>query len=179
MENNIRRINRKNIIITIIAVPVIAGAIYLWVNIFIPALTVGLILATLITQPSPTPQPLPCGGKPESTVELGSPTDPPAEFTTAGGQIFITARDFFTRDGLFDIPGKRSTAIYIGLTSNPPIYDLQRNTVSNTAAKISIKEKEYGQVNLAPGRYWLFASNGKDILLVSCSQNGVSDPLQR
>jgi len=122
----------------------------------------------------------PCRESPSSAVNLGSPyrlSSLPAEFTTTGGEIFITARRF-EHGGIFD-PEKGITAIYIGHAETPPSWDRQRNVVSNTLEELYINEGEYAKVTLPAGRYWLWTTTGGDIQLISCRPNALTDPLRR
>ena len=128
------------------------------------------------SKPVPTEQLMPCGGHPVETIELGSPylTNPTAEFTTVGGLIYFAARRF-EYGGIFG-SSRASTAIYTGLSDNPPSWDSQRNIVSNVYQQISVLEKDYGQLDLPAGRYWLWSSAGGDIVLYSCQAGVLSEP---
>jgi hypothetical protein len=154
----------------------------------IAALLALLICTYIVTRPKLSRKPgtmtsssttLPCDGAPVSVAELGSPyrTGPTAEFTTTGGVLFVTARRF-EHGGVFD-PERGVTAIYIGPAAKPPTWDQERNVVSNVSKTITVQEKEYSQLNLPPGRYWLWTSTGGDIQVSSCQSGGVTDPLPR
>ena len=126
--------------------------------------------------PAPTTQLLPCDGNPASQVELGYPHEggPVAEFVTSGEPIYVIARRF-EHSGIFG-SFRGSTAINIGNVAILPSYDERRNTITNSFKNISIKEKDFGEVDLPAGRYWLWSSAGGDIVVYSCDPNGVSDP---
>ena len=127
-------------------------------------------------EPMPKEQLMPCGGNPASFVELGLPylTNPVAEFTTSGGEIYIIARRY-EHAGIFG-SFRSSTAISVGNIDALPIYDEKRNVITNTIKTMSIKEKDYGALTLPAGRYWLWSSSGGDIVIYSCEEGGVSDP---
>jgi hypothetical protein len=135
-------------------------------------------LKSAITSPSHDSglESLPC--VPASQVELGYPyvdsNSSTAKFTTAGGMLYIASR-YFDHTGLF-ASGKGSTAIYIGLTNNAPIWDSKRSIVTNTLQSFSLPENKYIKFSLPSGRYWLWSSRGGDIVIYSCEANGVSDP---
>jgi hypothetical protein len=128
-------------------------------------------------QPSPVGMSSPpCTGASISQVELGNPLpgySPPAEFTTSGSEIYITARRF--EHQIQSLMGKGVTAIYVGNVATPPTYDVQRNVITNIYKKISVNEGTFGTMSLPQGRYWLWSSSGGDILIVSCLPNEVSN----
>lgn len=149
------------------------------------AWTLALILALVLSGCSPTAggsgQPtstsgatVPCGDG-VSRVELGSPYlgGPTAEFSAKAGTLYITARRF-EHGGPFD-PAKGSSAIYVGPADRQPTWDQQRNIVSNFTAQVHVEENDFSPVELAAGRYWLWSSNGGDVVVVSCAEGGVSD----
>lgn len=142
----------------------------------IPKLSASFLSPTKTTKTQISP----CGESPSSAVNLGSPyrlSSLPAEFTTTGGEIFITARRF-EHGGIFD-PEQGITAIYIGHAETPPSWDRQRNIVSNTLEELTINEGEYGKVTLPAGRYWLWTTTGGDIQLISCRPKAITNPLRR
>ena len=72
-------------------------------------------------------------------------------------------------------PGHGTTAIYLGPADRPPTWDQQRNVVSNTTVQFRVDEKEFSRAELSAGRYWLWSSDGGDVVVVSCSDSGVGD----
>jgi hypothetical protein len=99
-----------------------------------------------------------------------------AEFTTIGGTLFVTAYGF-SHGGILD-PEVAGTAIYFGLADQPPTWDRQTNP-SNLQAEIFVVEDDFTKVDLPAGRYWVLTSNGANVAIVSCEEDGVSDPLVR
>lgn len=149
------------------------------------ALTAVVVLALALGACSPAPSgghppttttgsAVPCGDG-VSRAELGSPYlgGPTAEFTAKEGTLYVTARRF-EHGGPFD-PAKGSTAIYMGPADRPPAWDQQRNVVANTALQLHVEESDFTHFELPVGRYWLWSSNGGDVVVVSCSEGGVSD----
>lgn len=116
-----------------------------------------------------------CIDAPAISIELGYPHvgGNVAEFTTNGSDLYVTARKF-EHGGVMD-PQKWLVDVYVGQINKLPIWDQQRDIVSNTTSKITFEEGEYGKFHLNVGRYWLW-SGGNDILIISCDPNGVSDP---
>ncbi len=125
--------------------------------------------------PATTPSTVPCG-EGLGRVELGSPYlgGPTGNFTTDGSPFYVSARRF-EHGGPFD-PAKGSTAVYLGPADHPPTWDQQRNVVSDTAAEIHVDENDFTRVDLPGGRYWLWSSNGGDLVVVTCTAGGVTDP---
>ena len=111
----------------------------------------------------------PCGSK-ATIVDLGvSYTDQkPAQFTTGGGDIYITATDF-PHGGYFD-QKEWLSEINLGLTSKMPVVDESRSTITNTVKTLNVKENKYTKVNLPSESYWLLSSNGGRIKIASCGQ---------
>ena len=162
--------NRKNKIIVVI-ISILMAVVSLWYF-----FADDLFLCTVPpAEPMPTEQQMPCGGNPASFVELGSPylTKSTAEFTTNGGEIYVIARRY--EHGIL-LPERRATAIYIGHYNIPPAWDSPKNIVSNVYKKTSVWEKDYGTLTLPAGRYWLWSSSGRDVVVYSCEEGGVSDP---
>lgn len=135
---------------------------------------------------STTPQPITKDTKPScsppypSSIELGNPVrgySMPAQFTTDGSEIFVTARYYDHR--FLSMLGKGVSEIYIGNANIPPQYDPQRGVVSNVLNKFVVRENSFNSTSLPPGKYWLWSSSGGDIFVVSCTTNGVSNPLPR
>ncbi|HOI97924.1 MAG TPA: hypothetical protein PLA19_05500 [Candidatus Pacearchaeota archaeon] len=126
--------------------------------------------------PAPTTQLLPCNGVPASQAELGYPyivNDKTAEFTTSGGEIYVVARSY--EHGIL-LPSRGGTGIYVGISTELPVWDKQRSTISNVYQGVTALEKDYGTLTLPAGRYWLWSSAGGDIVVYSCQPDGVSDP---
>jgi len=118
----------------------------------------------------------PCNGNPVSVIEMGSTQsiENLVEFTTEGGAIYFKARSY-NRGGFLN-PPNYSTDLFVGSLSALPVQDQQTGSISNAMAKVNFLENEYGKLDLAPGRYWLFTVGGGDIQAVSCKTNGVSNP---
>ena len=143
------------------------------------AAIVGLIALNQLKQVVTTPltplglETLPC--EPKSQVELGSPYTGGeiAEFSTDGGNLYFIAR-YFHHGGILDLK-KYTTGIYVGSLEKKPIWDTQRNIISNVSAEINFTEGHYGVLALPAGRYWLWSGAG-DIVIYSCEEGGVSDP---
>jgi len=116
---------------------------------------------------------LPCD--PISQIELGYPLvgENVAEFTTNGGNLYVTARKF-DHVGILD-PKKWSVNIYVGNTENLPSWDSRRGIITNIVQKANFSEGNYGELNLKKGRYWLWSSSN-DVVIYSCEEGGVSDP---
>ena len=116
---------------------------------------------------------LPC--EPKSQVELGSPYTggETAEFSTSGSDLYLIARHFH-HGGILDLK-KYTTGVYVGLLEKKPIWDTQRNIISNISMEINFSEGYYGTLTLPAGRYWLWSGSG-DIVIYSCEEGGVSDP---
>ncbi|MFZ3100183.1 MAG: hypothetical protein WA103_03025, partial [Minisyncoccales bacterium] len=119
---------------------------------------------------------LPC--EPASQVELGSPSlmnRKTAEFTTSGGTVYIKPRQFAVGGGFFT--SSHTTAVIVGRSSTPPAYDERRSIITNIDKEAEFNNSDYGQLNLDAGRYWLWVTgDGRDIVLYSCEEGGVSDP---
>jgi len=126
-------------------------------------------------EPMPAEQRMPCDGNPASFVELGSPylTKSTAEFTTAGGEIYVIARRY--EHGIL-LPERGGSGIYVGVLNQLPVWDKQTSKIINAYKETIIKEKDYGALTLPAGRYWLWSSSGGDIVVYSCEEGGVSDP---
>jgi hypothetical protein len=65
---------------------------------------------------------------------------------------------------------------YVGVSTELPVWDKQRSTISNVYQEVTALEKGYAALTLPAGRYWLWSSAGGDIVVYSCDPNGVSDP---
>jgi len=147
--------------------------------IMIGAAIMGLMALNRLKQITTTPlaplglESLPC--EPKSQVELGSPYTggETAEFSTNGGDLYFIAR-YFHHGGILDLK-KYTTGVYVGLLEKKPIWDTQRNIISNTSIEINFSEGYYGALTLPAGRYWLWSGAG-DIVIYSCEEGGVSDP---
>jgi hypothetical protein len=117
---------------------------------------------------------LPC--EPASSVELGSPSflnGKTAEFTTAGGTIYVKPRIF---SGGGWIPPFSSAEIFVGYAATPPIYDAITGITTNVLKRLEFNKTDYGILDLPADRYWLWSGEGGDIILYSCEEGGVSDP---
>ena len=166
--------NKKNRII-IVAVSILLATGFLW-HFFADDLFLFILSrAVPLSEPMPKEQLMPCQGNPASFVELGSPylTNPVAEFTTSGGDIYVIARRY--EHGIL-LPEKGGSGIYIGHLNQFPVWNKQTSEITNVYKKIIIKEKDYGALTLPAGRYWLWSSSGGDIVIYSCEEGGVSDP---
>ena len=126
------------------------------------------------TKPSAQADPCPDGG---SRAELGAPRrgGDPAEFTSAGGTVHVAVRAF-EKGGLFDRE-VGSSAIYVGDVGAPPAYDEQSGRVANVVAETSVEEGSWAALELAPGRYWIWVTNGADVVVAGCEPDSVTDPL--
>jgi len=124
--------------------------------------------------PAPSPS-APCGGAAASSARLGTPYPDrePAQFTTTGGQLFITAH-WYSHDGVLDFGRRGATVFYIGPADTPPSYDPDRKLVTPQTARLEVHEGEYGTVDLPAGHYWLLTSNGGDVEIVNCAAGGVT-----
>ncbi|MGI9079224.1 MAG: hypothetical protein ACR2GF_00100 [Acidimicrobiales bacterium] len=137
--------------------------------------TAGVPAASPTTTEAPTSPP--CGDG-ASRVELGHPAPggPTARFTTQGGPLYVAAGGF-EHGGYFDpAPGNGRTVAYVGRDEQPPTYDEQRNIVTNKLVELPVRENRFTNFDLPPGRYWLWTS-GVDVLVVSCSEGALTDPV--
>lgn len=126
---------------------------------------------------------LECGAS-ATQIALGSPYrgegNPTASFTTDGSDILVSARHF--EHGIFDSKVGRA-GIWIGDAATPPSYDPQRNVVSHTKVELAVQEGGHKIVKLSAGQYWLWASNGGDLVVASCGHisgqqpNGIAAPV--
>jgi hypothetical protein len=109
-------------------------------------------------------------------IALGSPylSQPVAYFTTDGSDVYISARHF-EHGGIFD-PETGTTGIWIGDSATPPIYDEHTSQVSNTKLELSVQEGKHKKAQLPAGRYWLWSSNGGDIVAASCGHISGEQP---
>ncbi len=129
-------------------------------------------------RPDPPPttpsEPCPQGG---IDIELGSPSPggETAEFTTAGGTVFVAVSGF-SEGGLFE-PDVWQSAVYVGDAAVPPTYDEQSGQVSGVLVQAAVVEGTWGSLELEPGRYWLWATNYPDVVMRSCEPDGLSDPV--
>ncbi len=110
-----------------------------------------------------------------SRVELGTPFlgSETAEFTAAGGRVYVTIRRF-EHGGAFD-PRTGSAKVYLGPAGRAGTFDRQTGAVTGSLADVHVEEGSYVSVELAAGRYWLWISGGADVLVVSCDRDGVTD----
>jgi hypothetical protein len=116
----------------------------------------------------------PCGDG-ASRAELGAPFvgGPAAEFTTAGGTVYV-AVERFDHGGAFD-PATGTATVYVGPADRPPTYDRQTGAVGNARADVHVEERTFAALTLEPGRYWLWTTNGSGVVVMSCDPGGVSD----
>lgn len=122
--------------------------------------------------PSEAPDPCPGAG----SVDLGRPlrTGAFAEFTLAEpGRVWVTATGF-SKGGIFD-PDVGSTAVYVGIMDQPPTYDEQRSTVSDTVVDTRVVEDTWTALDLDAERHWLWTSNSAVIGLKTCDGPPVTD----
>lgn len=144
-------------------------------------LGVGVLLGGCTSGPgtaSPSPSasaPLPCA-EDGSHAELGATRrgEAHAEFTTAGGTVHVAVR-YFPRGGLFESDGGQA-AVYVGDAATPPTYDEQTGVVSGVTAETSVREGAWGELELEPGRYWIWVSNGSDVVVAGCEPGSVTEP---
>ncbi|MFA6076443.1 MAG: hypothetical protein WC778_11505 [Negativicutes bacterium] len=123
---------------------------------------------------------IPCEQNASTTIALGSPRfgEVPAEFTTTGGIIYVTAHSFNHGCAVFlsEVFGSVCPVdINVGDVSVPPTWDSHGSIVPHTIARTKFKDGDFGTINLPAGRYWLWEIGGDDIDLTSCSLNGVSE----
>src|SRR5256885_13907995 len=174
--NNKRRSKIKIIIFIVLGILGAIGTFYVFINLLAVFIFGSAMVSALknANKPLSTTVSHPCQGKPAAEIGLGSANELPAQFTTAGGEIFITKR---FEHGDLD-PERGITRMNIGPVSHIPTYDKRSGSisVSKDATELYVDEMRYGRVTLPPGRYWLWSSNGGDVRVVSCEANGVSDP---
>ncbi len=112
-----------------------------------------------------------------AAVKLGTPDrpGPQALFSTAGGEVWVTARRF-EHGGIFDSE-VGGTAVYIGTEAEPLTYDLQSGQVGNVVVvQTRVVEGTWSAVELPEGRYRLWLSSGGDVSVRSCQPDGVAGP---
>lgn len=133
------------------------------------------------TAPAPNADPTsstpPCLDSPASSADLGSPqrlSGRTARFSTDGSTVYVTARQF-EKGGPFD-PERGLTAVWVGPGEQEPRYDEQSGEVLGATTSIMVPEGEYGELELDPGRYWLWTSTGGDVRALSCEPAGITDP---
>jgi hypothetical protein len=108
------------------------------------------------------------------TLELGRPFRGQqwAEFDAAGGEVLVTVRRF-EKGGVLDREVGRS-AVFVDPAAQPPRYDEQSGRVSGSLSRTSVVEGAWSSVEVPPGRYWLWATNGSDVAVRSCAAGGMS-----
>lgn len=118
--------------------------------------------------------------EPVNNAELGSPylyygiETPGAEFTTDGSAIYISAQHMggTSLDTAFN-----PITIYIGSISDFSENEFRRDIEnSDLVRKIIINQKYSKEILVPPGRYRLWATYSKNIVIYSCEEGGVSDP---
>jgi hypothetical protein len=124
--------------------------------------------------PSPTSEDEPCP-RDGIDVELGIPSrgEEPALFTTAGGTVHVMVGGF-PHGGVLD-PEVWRSGIYVGDAAVPPTYDEQSSEVTGVVAQTSVLEGSWSSLELGPGRHWLWATNGAEVVLRSCEPGGLTD----
>lgn len=151
------------------------------------AVVVVLPACTVLREGGPPPPPSDPAGRPMELLEpcdgaltavpLGSPYQgqDAALFTTTGGTTYVTVRSF-PAGGLFD-PEVGRAALSIGPADDPPTYDERSGVVPQALVHSAVVEDTWTAVELAPGRYWLWVTNGGDVAVGSCSPDALSDPV--
>lgn len=145
-----------------------------------PALAACVLLAGCVRGPGGTPSP--SASAPVPCLEDGSHADlgaaqrgsGVAEFTTAGGTVHVAVRDF-PKGGIFD-PEVGTAGVYVGDAAIPPTYDEQSGAVTGVLAQTSVREGAWADLELAPGRYWIWVTNGSDVVVAGCEPDSVTDP---
>ncbi|MFP5377185.1 MAG: hypothetical protein ACLGIO_10470 [Acidimicrobiia bacterium] len=125
-----------------------------------------------VPSPEPAASLAPCAS-PAVVADLGRPGEggPPAEFTSSGGDIHVSAQ--FQDSGSFDYPG--STRVSVGPVDRPPAVDRQRGLVANVVEQVTVHEGEAALLRLPAGRYWLLSSNTIPVTLRSCEAGAITD----
>lgn len=95
-----------------------------------------------------------------------------AQFTTKGGQLFVTAYNF--GHGIFD-PEVGATTAYFG--SGIPQVDEDTLNVANADLDVGVVEDDFTAFELEAGTYWTLTSTSAFIEIVSCTAGGVSNPI--
>lgn len=134
--------------------------------------TVVLLSSGCGADPDPATVPEPC---PEGvTLDLGRPLRGQqwAEFDAAGGEVFVTVRRF-EKGGVLD-PEVGRSAVFVGPAAQAPRYDEQSGRVSGALDRTSVVEGTWSALDVPPGRYWLWATNGSDVAVRSCAAGGLS-----
>jgi hypothetical protein len=164
MMHKLKNVGRHWLIAGLIAVLVGAAVMYL-----------QFMQPSAPTAQVPANAAMPCGGQPASTASLGTPSreGQPAEFTTTGGDLYFSAHGF-EHGGMFD-PKTGVTLLYLGQPGDPPKYDRQSTTVSNTLLEVLVREREYVKQTLGAGQYWLLSSNSVAIEVMSCRPDGLTE----
>lgn len=123
---------------------------------------------------------VPCGGNPASRFALGRfiSDDLSNEFTTKGGELFVTAKTI-RGGGVGWIPlekGRLHGTLYIGQSGKMlvPNYDEYKKHAIIT---IDAWDDGYNKISLPPGHYWIWGHRFKNIELVSCISGNISEIL--
>lgn len=147
-------------------------------------ITVGLLLALSgcysnlfdgpKTEPKETNVQPPCGPDGEAKAELGYPWAGYSEFSTQGGQIYVTASGF-RHGGVFDAAvGEGRTRLHVG-AGTPENFNAQGGSgPSNATLSIGVEEDSFVEIELPAGTFWLTSTNVAEIAVVSCTEGGVS-----
>lgn len=99
-----------------------------------------------------------------------------AEFTTNGDPLWVTAANF-SASGPFDIVDPRTGLVEVGFAAVPPSYDEQSGRTDNVITEVAVAEGKWRQLDLDPGRYWLWFSTTAEVVIRSCDMGVISDPL--
>lgn len=120
----------------------------------------------------------PCGVQGVSRVDLGHPSVSEmaergeyAQFTTKGGELFVTAYNF--SHGILD-PKIGATTAYFG--SGIPQVDEDTLNVLNADLDVGVVEDDFTAFELEAGTYWTLTGTAF-IEIVSCDEGGVSNPV--
>lgn len=124
------------------------------------------------SNPTSAVSPTPCASM-AVVADLGRPGEggPPAEFTSSGADIYVTAE--FQDSGFFNYAG--STRISVGPADRPPMVDRQRGIVTNVVEEITVEEGKEGLLRLPAGRYWVLSSNTVPVTIQSCEAGAIAD----
>lgn len=116
----------------------------------------------------------PCGPAGLAKADLGYPWTEYAEFTTQGGQVYVTASGF-SHSGVFDAAvGEGRTRLHVG-AGTPENFNVQGGSgPSNAMLSVGVEEDSFAEIELPAGTYWLTSSNRAAIAVVSCVEDGVS-----
>lgn len=122
---------------------------------------------------------VPCEGGAGTMFELGPVSrsgERYGEFTTSGSTIWVTAR--LPPTGGF-LPETTRTGIEFGFANNPPSYNSRTGEEdAEIEADVSVEEGWWSPLELSAGQYWLWSTNGAEVVtLKTCTQGAISDPV--